>query len=89
MIIFIIQLQILFLMYTWSLLWCITPNKALTVIVSFDCANQAEELNHPTEAILHLKHKHTRQDLKHTKYTIQCFQLWTFLFNPSQFNYIR
>lgn len=39
--------------------------KKLTVIVSFDRANQAEELNHPTEALLHLKHKHTCQDLKH------------------------
>lgn len=43
------------------MLWCI---KALTVIVSFDCANKAEELNHPTEVFLHLKHKHARQDLK-------------------------
>lgn len=37
----------------------------LTVIVSSDCADQAEELDDPTEPILHLKHKHTRQDLKH------------------------
>lgn len=42
-------------------------NKTLTVIVSFDRAHQAEELNHPTEALLHLKHEHTRQDLKHTQ----------------------
>lgn len=41
--------------------------KALTVIVSFDCADQAEELNYPTEALLHLKHKHTCQDLKHAE----------------------
>lgn len=34
-----------------------------TVIVSTDCANQAEELDDPAEAILHLKNKHTRQDL--------------------------
>lgn len=38
-------------------------SQALTVIVSTDCANQAEELNHPAEAILHLKNKHTGQDL--------------------------
>lgn len=49
------------------MLWCM---KALTVIISFDCANQAEELNNPTEALLHLKHKHAGQDLRNkTKHT--------------------
>lgn len=38
-------------------------SQALTVIVSTDCANQAEELNHPAEAVLHAVYKHTRQDL--------------------------
>ena len=41
--------------------------QTLTVIVSTDCANQAEELNHPAEAVLHLKNKHTRQDLGKNK----------------------
>lgn len=44
----------------------ITASAVLTVIVSFDCADQAEELDDPTEPLLHLKHKHTRQDLEHT-----------------------
>lgn len=44
-----------------NILWV---SKALTVIVSIDCANQAEELNHPTEAILHLRNKYARQNLE-------------------------
>lgn len=38
--------------------------QALTIIVSFDGADQAEELDHPAETRLHLKHKHTGQDLE-------------------------
>lgn len=44
--------------------------KPLTIIVSFDSADQAEELDHPAETLLHLKHKHTGQDLeeRHNKH---------------------
>lgn len=48
---------------------CDNATQSLTIIVSFDCADQTEELDHPAETLLHLKHKHTRQDLerKHNK----------------------
>lgn len=48
---------------------CDNTTQSLTIIVSFDCADQTEELDHPAEILLHLKHKHTRQDLeqKHDK----------------------
>lgn len=78
-------------MYTRSFLWCILIIEALTVIVSFDCANEAEELNHPTEALLHLKHKHTRQDLKHKhmiyrnkqfSFFYSCMHVWSILQTP-------
>ena len=35
----------------------------LTVIVAFNSADQAEELYHPTEVLLHFCYKHASQDL--------------------------
>lgn len=35
----------------------------LTIIVAFDCAHEAEELDDPAEVALHLLHEDTRQEL--------------------------
>lgn len=35
----------------------------LTVVVAFDCAHKAEELDDPTETALHLLHEDTGQEL--------------------------
>lgn len=53
-------------------------SELLTIIISFNCANQTEELNHPTESRLHLRHKHTGQDLKHTETETQAFSKHVF-----------
>lgn len=58
-------------------------NQGLTIIVSFDSADQAEELDNPTEALLHLKHKHTRQDLKWTHTHTQKNTLYFVFLNDS------
>lgn len=44
-----------------GLLWV---GRALTVVVSIDRAHQAEELNDPAEAVLHLKNKDAGQNLE-------------------------
>lgn len=40
------------------------PDQQLTVVVALDSADEAEELDHPAEVVLHLLHEDAGQELR-------------------------